>query len=680
MQPVSEIDIDNYLDRARIGKKRSNTDPIEYGSNPRQYHSPDADVQYTKHPTTQLSQEMVNRLRLQLDAIFSAKMRFSTFEISTFCFFCQQMLEMSWNEWKKHFLNHTAEEEFFYCAGCESQVISEKSVHCMGHAILSTVFPNENVQAYMCNMCDYIKLNSCRVVKHIKDDHSKSQREAENYIDKVILIPNMEITTEPIQYKYQCVDVQNRFDCGILGCKWAGRRKDQFESHFMCVHQHSRTFLCPHCKEIIQKNNASNFLNDILYHLNLHSSHLCQCSICDEKMLGEYRILEHLVDHHRDHDNWKFRRDVRDERKPAILQEFIIMFECVICAMIFNSHADATNHFLLSHKSCHAIFKIIPLMKLMNDVDVIKWSLSIDWNKILQTNFKCEWCNTSMTKCSLIQHHVRTHQFKEFSIAFDCSFTHKSLLRSDLAEISSFDQYLIYYCGHCVDSAYENAEEVYKHWRITHKRGEHMKPFRFRVAPLAKCQFCDTCSTFQGLKKHHAEQHSINHFIIENLLDRSKCGLCFADCSDGFTKHFENNHRLVLETNVLDPIVLPDDLLKKLRNLSLHKKRKCKHCDDIFESSDEFYKHHDHQHRSHKERSERFHDNESIHLICSCCNEKLKQDELIQHLTERKIALLEKFYWDAKVVFGNGLVVNKHNLLGTKLDESHTLNTLIEKM
>ncbi|XP_031635005.1 uncharacterized protein LOC116348234 isoform X1 [Contarinia nasturtii] len=384
-----------------------------------------------------------------------------------------------------------------------------------------------------------------------------------------------------------------------------------------------------------------------------------------------------MLDEHRD-KNWDFRRDIRHSKKSPILQKILALFECMVCTAYFHTYSDAVEHYLFIHKSHHADFKMIPLLKQMNRANEIKWLTSMKWDKLLQKHFMCLLCNNiQLTKCHLIRHHVKEHQSKELSITFIDRFTqypHEAKLRNHKENLS-FDQYLIYYCGHCVDLPFANVHDVYNHWRANHERADDVKPFRFVPAELAKCRYCDVIGTFQGLKDHQAKQHSAMHFVIENLLDRSKCGLCLADCSDSFSKHFENHHKSVLETNLFSPIVLSDYTVKKLRNIEEHKKRKCGHCTEIFETNDEFYKHHDTVHHPHNDISETFHDNESSHLICGCCNERLNRNvKLFDHFIEREIDSVEKSYWKTKVVFGNGLTLNKHNLLGTKLDDSYLIN------
>lgn len=253
-----------------------------------------------------------------------------------------------------------------------------------------------------------------------------------------------------------------------------------------------------------------------------------------------------------------------------------------------------------------------------------------------------------------------------------------------------FDQYLLYYCGYCSDSNhsistfYSDVDDVYDHWSSTHAKYQNPMPFRFTVAPLVWCRYCDIISTYAGMKKHQAEQHSMKPFVIKNLIDRTKCGLCHTQCGadNALDTHFHKDHQVVFKANLFNPIALDGNTLNKLVNLKGHLKRKCKHCSKVFEVKSDFYRYHNEKHASLKAETDKYLDNKSIHLIAGCCEAKLDPAKLFEHFKEHNIPSkirLKTFYWETKAVFGNGLVLNKHNLIGTIHDDSEGFENFIRK-
>lgn len=170
-------------------------------------------------------------------------------------------------------------------------------------------------------------------------------------------------------------------------------------------------------------------------------------------------------------------------------------------------------------------------------------------------------------------------------------------------------------------------------------------------------------------------------FTIRDLIDESKCGLCPNREQKELVKHSESVHQLMHKTDLFSPITLAKDILKKLLNIRGHKKWKCGHCGEVFESKNDFKDHYDRIHDSLEYFEEKFYDNTSVHLLSGCCEMKLDPSELIDHLKQHHITskcLLKQFYWRTKVVFGNGLVLNKHNLLGTDIDDSQEFDEFVK--
>ncbi|XP_055305895.1 uncharacterized protein LOC129570348 [Sitodiplosis mosellana] len=637
-----------------------------------------------KNEKVQLSNDAALRLRSRTSPFLDAEVN-SWNKIRTYCYFCERKLEMSFHDWTDHLLMHTGEEPF-YCTGCNVGLPKFQPDHCVQHQTYRNI-KGGNVTAYICNKCDYIQFNMHRVVSHIMDVHMRSEQEAENSLDKVVLIPDLRSVPRLSHTKYNYVSARYRYGCGIKGCNTMGNSNDQFTTHFTHKHADARMFSCPHCKEIITNatRDTKSFINTILKHYNHHNDLLNQCTICDTTFYTDFETILHILTCHTD-GYCNFRREFRAK---LLRQDVVILFECNMCHARLEE--DPIQHHLKCHHSHHANFKLIQLVKETDKDNVTKFSMvEFDENILFQQHFACGWCHETLTtKAKLIRHHIVQHRSSELSVEFKNYLTRSSYTSKLLEVNSSFDQYLIYLCDYCDNTDplnclfYSDVKDVYNHWSDNHGKKENPKPFRFTVTQLVECHHCRFISTFFGLKIHHAQHHSKDQFAIRNLIDRSKCGLCLADHCGSFTKHFENDHKTVLKANLFNPIALDDDTLMKLRNLKGMAKRKCLHCFQVFETKTDFKYHHARKHSFAREDSEKFHDNESIYLVTGCCQETIKPTELFEHLRAHDFSSksrLKKFYWNTLAIFGNGLILEMAQLSGTEYDQSDQLHELIKEM
>ncbi|XP_031631956.1 zinc finger protein 808-like [Contarinia nasturtii] len=667
---ISDMDIDQFLLRAQnrvalAPKRPSFEDSSTENSPKRQYPSEKSEI--TKNKVKHLSSKMAKNLRSHLPSILDTAL-LSSGRIRAFCFFCEQTMEESLDAWKVHLLKHTGEKEY-YCSGCHTELSSKDSPeHCMGHVIRET-FSDANLQAFMCNICDYIKVNNNEVIEHIKNDHTKSMQGASDHVKKVTLIPNVCRLTVQVVSKYKFVPAACRYDCGIEDCIMICYNKNEFKDHFFKEHPGDKKYVCTHCKEEIIRNATDDqgFFLAIIRHLELHDSCLYQCGVCNMQFVGDADVIEHFSMEHSASD-CLYHREIRSVKQTENLDEINILFECNLCSARFFNQSTASNHYLKLHNSINFDLTLIKLVKKVNDT---KWSKSMEWNMKLQQHFVCNWCgDTYKIKENFVHHHVERHQFKELSIGF------RGIYLTDNSDEpwSRFDQYLVYYCQHCCSVAiFGDVNDVYSHWKLVHEQTKPVKPFRFMVAQLVLCNYCNEVSTFEGLKIHQAKQHPKSVFSIRNLLNRSNCGLCSDAANDLVHHSIEQNHQTLLEMKIFNPIAMSEDILKKLVNVKGHKKRKCKHCTEVFETKDKFYEHHDHKHQSIKAKYEKIYDNGSIHMICGCCKIKINPEHLFDHLKYHGISSIEHlktFYWETMVVLGNGLILNKYNFFGTEVDDS----------
>lgn len=180
--------------------------------------------------------------------------------------------------------------------------------------------------------------------------------------------------------------------------------------------------------------------------------------------------------------------------------------------------------------------------------------------------------------------------------------------------------------------------------------------------------------------------------------------------------HFQEKHDIA-ETSMFCPIPLDEENLIVLVEMKNLKKRLCKICGLIFDTKRGFINHHKKHHDklSTEVSVEKFYD-KSIRLMTGCCREIIDSDKLAKHLTTHQMlsqcpecsfkaldlyeltshhlnmhnpgnnvaevfrSAMLRIYWNTKVLFGNGLILSKHNLLRTKYDDSKQFEIFVNKI
>lgn len=274
-------------------------------------------------------------------------------------------------------------------------------------------------------------------------------------------------------------------------------------------------------------------------------------------------------------------------------------------------------------------------------------------------------------------------------------------------------------CVHCQDESnscesFESITDLYAHWIELHGT----KSFQFYISSMVACFHCGTVGFYHNVIKHMMEIHPNEPRIIVNPKNRNYCSVCHYK-GDDLKQHFENMHDIILQTNVFNAICLPDKTLMDLLAFDVYKKQRCGYCDEVFESKLLIQEHQSMMHSTKTAFFTEFFDEESAHLICGYCKCQLRRSEYLTHVdldhtykfnctkchfeTSKLIKLidhdndehhlnslnfrcsefsdlLKKHYFETRIVFGNGLVVNKYNLLGTKYDDSSRLVQFIESL
>lgn len=213
-------------------------------------------------------------------------------------------------------------------------------------------------------------------------------------------------------------------------------------------------------------------------------------------------------------------------------------------------------------------------------------------------------------------------------------------------------------------------------------------------------------------------------FAIVSQCDRQQCALC-PYSGTGIVAHFQTMHKFILKTmsvrrlrNACYPFCWDNHQLDIQLNRKLHKKLKCGSCSEILDTERELCEHHSKNHKSQKMTIKEFYDS-NMHLICNCCNRRIDRNLYLNHIENRAIEFtchqctfrtndlvelvkhdenahghsdsfkyrcmqyknrLKRDYLQTRVIFGNGLVVSKQNLLGTKYDDSKQFEVFVDKL
>lgn len=436
-------------------------------------------------------------------------------------------------------------------------------------------------------------------------------------------------------------------------------------------------------------------------HMVLHGDHLYKCNVCDHISPREFLINLHILRSH-PNDEFKFQHTNRLVGDISVLIK--VEFHCNMCDEQMNVVADLSKHFRDTHKSVIIDFKAV---RKSNDSDNASESL------LFQQRWLCLPCNRMFpTKSNLIahrrQHHASDPLEMQISkiVQFEAAkFPNHSKFKD---QNGRFDRYLVYYCGHCQDTEYSDIYSVYGHWKQLHVKADCVKPFRFEVMALVTCNACKIISTFDGLRKHYEMRHPKQNLVVNDLLTPEKCGLCNYIGND-ILGHFAD-HDLVVQSDVLNPIPIDDSTLERISTILIEKKKECFHCGSIFETISQLEYHYVDDHPTKQMHYEVYNGNIPPVLIAGCCKSNIAMDEFIEHLRNHKIpiqcqqcsfktidlndlaahdvtvhnvgqdqhfrlqCLLRTFHYQSRVVFGNGLIISKANLIGTRLDDTNELD------
>lgn len=649
-------------------------------------------------------------------------------------------MSLTWVEWKRHLLDHTDEQEF-HCFGCNFQ-LSERVDHgsCTTESIIDIFDAPENgaLYGFACKRCDnYVQIHNYQLV-----DHYSAEHEGEYSVDDaevVTMLPDMRpqykiilpssLLQNPFPQRNQPEDksliyvpLDKQYQCGAGKCSFHGRTTVEYMEHFYKAHSVFKTFFCPHCRKIIdRKTQPTVSPKYVLDHIELHGQNIFQCFWCDFKSPVESEIRAHGLDEHFEAE-LKYWRNERSEIYTTQVHLTKIGFDCSICDKSNDTASSAFDHFKNEHPEYDIDFKVIEEIKTTLSDQTVKWSkhnLGEHYRQMLICGHGS--CGQDFPdKHKWLEHFLRTHPSQPLAVKRDLKWLNGS--KYPKMNDSSFDKDLLFFCAFCENKNDHKTqcsgtiERIYDHWKAVHVPKD-MRPFRFCVADLISCYHCGLMSTFQGLQVHNDAAHPNQPFIPVKVFGKEKrCALCDYEDDNNLTEHFETKHSLAMESKVFNPIRINKHIWKELQQIFVHKKILCEYCKLVCEDVEDFQYHHDNYHRKFERKPFAFYDKNSIQLVGSCCTAKLDPSIFYDHLAYFKHTitctkcpftttdgfiyvshLVEKHhesdsistlyrnfmtlrYWRSELIFGNGLIVNRFNIEGTKYDFSKKFDKFLDHL
>lgn len=269
-----------------------------------------------------------------------------------------------------------------------------------------------------------------------------------------------------------------------------------------------------------------------------------------------------------------------------------------------------------------------------------------------------------------------------------------------------------YFCVHCCDVsnqwnlyfAFETVQDVHSHWLSNHTQLAVSKPFLFYALEIMGCHYCTYSGLFGRLCNHHANNHPTEPLVITRRSNREQCALCHYIGPD-VVNHFMQTHELVLKTNIFNPVCFTRNTLAELLSIDIHKRRQCGHCGLIFETDSEAQQHHGYMHQDKETQLIEQSDekpNQISYLICGLCKRPINPEDFYAHVemdqsifqfTADRIPQdptqnyatnyycnLYQDYLKTKVVFRNGLILFKQNLILSEYDDVQYFSRLVNRI
>lgn len=522
-------------------------------------------------------------------------------------------------------------------------------------------------------------------------------------------------------HRYKFVVEKDRFKCGFNDCTKNQYTEKEFEHHLKTKHSIRKNWKCPHCGETIESNKRKVKPGEIIRHLQLHGPNVYWCGECDKMFSTDFDVQLHVA---RNHPVSKFtyhHKTLDVNGATNTTKEIRVLLECNLCQQWMPTTSAALEHFKMNHAGAVIDFTAFEVVNCRTSNMKVN-STPPQKSFLLQQHLVCDLCDTKMaTKDKMLEHYQQKHPSRPLAIRFSQMMCFNNLRSASALEFSksnaSFDRHILFTCAHCDGLRFNfgRVRDVFEHWKKTHDSGYHQLPFHFYADPLVSCLYCDVLSTFQGLVEHFKMNHPKEMFAAVQPLHHDQCGLCpFTATGEDILDHFCRDHPTILQENLTNPVRLTEETVDQLLKINVRKKLKCARCSDVFESESNLRDHCLEVHKTLQFDHTEFIDNESVQLFSGCCADEIDQIEFFEHLTNHQrifncsqcsfgtndafvfmnhgidehkvhqdactldLNWLKSWYWHSKYVFGNGLILNKHNLVGTSIDDSKRFMELLQ--
>lgn len=250
------------------------------------------------------------------------------------------------------------------------------------------------------------------------------------------------------------------------------------------------------------------------------------------------------------------------------------------------------------------------------------------------------------------------------------------------------DKNIKFACCNCkINSCFKTFTEVYDHWKVIHE--SHSKPFRFVAIATAACFYCDTIDTFPALQYHHNHNHHSETFAVVNRHNKSNCGLCHQEIMKSeMAKHFKERHPPQIFLCIKNPICFTQSEMDQLLTLNPSQETDepgqmeafcCGYCKCEKKTSEISFQQHIEQ--------------DAFQIVCTMCKflgnnirEMTQHEASVHNLTsdvmkhERILKeRLERYFLRTRIMFSNGLVLYKHNMLNTDFDDQEEFRRFVSQ-
>lgn len=301
--------------------------------------------QHSEHelPISRPSPDMAERLLSQTE-MFQMKMG----KIEGICYFCAEKKTMPKRHWTQHYISHTG-EQMFTCSTC-NETMKRKNDHknCSGEAINISKWnlSDATLVGFMCRECNYLKIRSSAMEKHLKDEHGYQSIDSDRMCERVTLIPDLSPVQSKIPAKYGYVEISMRYKCTI--CQTTVKDDEQFTKHFDNEHKDCNQYDCM-CGETIKKQNDLSG-DAVSNHLLMHRTELYQCIDCNDVYLNRTNVRNHILNAHPS-GNIKYRHVCRNPERPSIISETNVeFFKCKLCQQkVEGTFTKIIEHFHSKH-------------------------------------------------------------------------------------------------------------------------------------------------------------------------------------------------------------------------------------------------------------------------------------------------------------------------------------------